>query len=160
MSKIKTNPFRVSQEPSYDFKSTEWFIPLGHPYYIWFKETVELLQGAIATYSKTKQCPNCGSKTGISHSTRKIECSECGWKISVEHIIVITPKLFLPIIEAKLQSKQRMLYQIKYETTFREVKLAELFDSVKEDEKIILKQIEDVKNNIKAEFLLTIKPKE
>lgn len=159
MSKIKTNPFRVSQEPTYEFKKDEWFIPTGHPYYIWFKEAVELLQGARATYAKTHACPNCNSKTGVTNTTRMIACSECGWKIDVEHIIVITPKLFIKTLETKLQAKQRMLYQIKYEATFREVNLKDLFDSVKEDEKILLKQIEDVNYHRKAEFLLSIKQK-
>ena len=159
MSKVKSNPFRTSQEPSYEFKKDEWFIPLGNPYYVWFKESVELLQGARATYSKTGACPNCNSKTGITQSTRMINCSECNWKIDLEHIIVITPKLFIPILESKIQSKQRMLYQIKYEATFREVNLKDLFESIKDDEKILLKQMEDIVEHKKAEFLLTIKPK-
>lgn len=143
MSSAKPNPFKIPEMP--EVISESWYVPLDSPVYVWYKNATNSLQSARLSYKTSKSCPNCNSKTSVNETPRSIECSNCNWKIDLRGITVISPAKLKETLQKDLDSAKALLYQSKYEMTYREVNMELFYNAFHSKQETIEKQLEDLK---------------
>lgn len=157
MSSNKPNPFKIPDMP--EVTSESWYVPLDSPVYVWYKNATNSLQSARLSYKTSKSCPNCNSKTSVVETPRSIECSNCNWKIDLRSVVVITPARLKEQLQKDLDTTRAMLFQSKYEMTYREVNMELFYTSFHKKQETLEKQLEDLKSIKPNTPFLILSPK-